>query len=104
MKKDGKDKNLPNSLIKKVQKLQSEDFEEMGEEQLADALETIETLTAIANNHLDSTEFVEDEVEFVAVKCQCVHGECNEGHRECAKCYSGWKGRMCDISTSSSRN
>ena len=72
----------------------------MEEGQLADALQTIESLTAFAEQHLDIDDFDDDD-DFVAVKCQCVHGECDQGDSQCGRCYSGWKGRMCDIPTSS---
>jgi hypothetical protein len=45
----------------------------------------------------DTSSVTEDEV--LKVKCACVHGTCDDGESTCAKCYAGWRGRMCDIAT-----
>lgn len=70
----------------------------MDESEISDAVQTIETLQAIAEDQVDFNEVEDfDDDEFVQAKCLCVHGECAYGDSECSRCYTGWTGRLCDI-------
>ena len=59
--------------------------------------ELMTTLDAVKKISLAKPLTVYEDDDVVAVKCACVNGECSPGESECHKCYSGWKGRLCDI-------
>jgi len=55
------------------------------------------TLEALKKINKMTPLSVHDNDDIVPVKCICVNGDCLPGESQCNKCYSGWKGRMCDI-------
>lgn len=94
-------KNVPPELQEKFKKFEGVDFSKLNPAEIKEAIGTVESMTLLAKNKIDTSEVVDDDDDLVVAKCQCVHGECNKGDSQCDHCYSGWKGRNCDIALSS---
>ena len=78
--------------------MNEKNIEKMGPKELFKLAASIESLTQKFQEGINLAQS-SDRLE---AKCACVHGTCDPGESTCARCYSGWHGRMCDIADNTS--